>query len=269
MRKAKKIEMNAENYDFQIAMKQNVREKIEPLLYENKFKKSTQRKYVREMDGLIQEICIGVGKHRIRAFALYIPVFLPFDSILEYGIEISSYEASKLLGGEYFKHSYLVDITEDEFHDNRKVLFQHYENELIGRLNDLTYVLKEGILYEMNHKVNSLDNFMNVFWENKEFLGDHSWKTGTELSTHKYIVAVYECLKGEFEEGVIQLKKLRSRIEEDSRNTEDDNEIEEDIKEYINRLLKEEDGKLDKEQLLINYEEICNERRKKYKLLKK
>lgn len=37
MRKVKKIEMNAENYDFQIAMKQNVREKIEPLLYENKF----------------------------------------------------------------------------------------------------------------------------------------------------------------------------------------------------------------------------------------
>lgn len=263
MRKAKKIEMNAENYDFQIAMKQNVREKIEPLLYENKFKKSTQTKYAREMDGVIQKICIGVGKHRMRSFASYIPVFLPYDNLLTYGIEIGYDTVYKLLGEEYTMY-----IGEDEFND-REVLFQHYKNELIGRFDDLVYVIKEGILYEMNHKVNSLDNFMNVFWKNKEFLGDDFWKTCTKLIVHKYIVAVYECLKGEFEEGILQLKKVRSEIEEELRNTEDDNEIEEDIKEYINRLLKEEDGKLDKEKFLINYEEICNERRKKYKLLKK
>lgn len=217
------------------------------------------------MDGVIQKICIGVGKHRMRSFASYIPVFLPYDNLLTYGIEIEYDTVYKLLGEEYTMY-----IGEDEF-DDRKVLFQHYENELIGRFDNLVYVIKEGILYEMNHKVNSLDNFMNVFWENKEFLGNDFWKDGTKSIVYKYIVAVYECLKGEFEEGILQLKKLRSEIEEYLRNADDENslEFEENIKEYINRLLKEEDGEFDKEKFLINYEEICNERRKKYKLLKK
>ncbi len=256
MRKVKKIEFNAENYDFQKAMKQNIREKIEPLLYENQFTKCTQNKYIRERGELIQEILFSPGKHKLKAFASYIPIFLPFDNILNYGIEITGSGGHELLGGKYF-----TTIYEEEW-DDKAIQFRNYKRERLEEFHKLTLSIAEGILPEMNDKINSLDAFIHVFKEGENKFFEHKIQKGLDSGPlHEYIMVVYQCLNEDFEEGILELEKLIDMaiyIQDEK------------LKEYIERLLIPKEGEdiLTKEKFLINYNEICDERRRKYKLLK-
>lgn len=248
----KKIEFTSENYSFKQAMQQDLRDNIQPLLYLNNFNKYSTNKYVRELDNLAQIIAFNVEQDRLKAFAMFVPIFLPTDNILSYGIEITGSSGTELLNGKYF-----TTIYEKEKYD-KHIQFEHYKEQHLDSFNKLILSIEEGILPEMN-VTNSLNQFVQKF-EGKEvrFFG-HKFMSGFQNnSSHRFIICVNKCLNGQFEQGKAELENLKDSL------------IEEEIRKYIERLLLPMDGEdfTTEESFIKHFNEICTERRKKYKLIK-
>lgn len=117
----------------------------------------TPNKYIREVDYIAQFVTFRfeVG---MKAFAAYYPIFVPFDNLLSYGIEITGSSGLKLLGGKYF-----TTIYESEPSDNQ-IRFQHFQEQHIEKLNKIFLSFKEGFIPEFN-EINSLDKFNCSLWQ--------------------------------------------------------------------------------------------------------
>ena len=90
-----------DEYNFKEAMKQNIKENIQPLLLENRFKKYSTNKYIRESNGLLQIITFRIGKDNLRAYASYIPLFVPLDNVLESKLNELGDDGWELVGYQY------------------------------------------------------------------------------------------------------------------------------------------------------------------------
>lgn len=246
-----------ETYDFKKAMKINIKEKINPLLYKNHFKQYSNCKYVREINKIVQFITFKVGADNLKAYAMYFPIFIPFDNILDYGIEITGSSGMYLLNGKYF-----TTIYECEKFD-KSIQFQNYKKYHLNNFDKLILSIREGIIPEMD-SIKCLKDFTNKFQNKQAFFFGHSFRKVIENQAfHKFIFAVCECLYGNFEQGQMNLQELKRYIEEgDKEYTK-----EQQLKEYIKKLLPSEENDGTKESLLFYLNELCDERRKKYKLI--
>lgn len=254
------IEYMTENYKFKKAIQQNIIENIQPLLFENKFIRCSKNKYVREFDNLVQFISFSITKDSLKAFAIYIPIFLPWDNLMNYGIEITGSSGIGLLNGKYF-----TTIYEDNDNDVA-IQLQQYKNEHVPNIEKLILTLKEGILPEMDI-MNSLRCFvdelesLNATFFNYKY--DDYLRNGIP---HKYILAVYKCFNEQYMEGIDELNKILELLN----NSTNISEYENEIKVYIEKILisMECDLSQRKNNFLLCINQLSDERRKKYKLLK-
>lgn len=238
------------NFDFQKVMQKNVQQIIQPILYENQFRKYGKNKYAREADKLIQIIRFNVGKYKLKAFAMYFPLFLPRDDFLCYGTEITN--NFHLLNGNYFSSIYEEELF------NKEIQLQHYKERNIVNFLKLVPLIKEGILPEMN-MIHSLDSFMKKFESQEVYFFKHKFQNNfLNHAIPKSIVSIYHFLKGgQIEQCVSELEALK-------------NEFDKDFANYIEKLLCPSENELviTEKSFLTNFHEICYERRKKYKVLK-
>ena len=252
------VEFVAETYDFKKAMKMNIKEKINPILYENHFKQYSNYKYVREIDKIAQFITFRVGVDSLKTYAMYFPIFIPFDNILDYGIEITGSSGIQLLNGKYF-----TTIYEYEKFD-KSIQLQNYKKYHLNNFDKLVLNIQEGIIPEMD-SIKCLKDFTNKFQNEQTLFFGHSFRKVIENHTfHKFIFAVYECLYGNFKQGQMKLQELKKYIEE-----QEDKEYtrEQQLREYVEKLLPSEENDGTKESLLFYLNELCDKRRKKYKLI--
>jgi hypothetical protein len=260
------INYTAEEYNFNKAMQHNINENIQPLLISHNFTKFSPNKYVRELDGLLQFIYFNVGKERVKAFAFYIPIYFPYDNLLSFGIEITGSSGISLLQGKYFPTLY-----EREKH-NKMIQWEDYNKVHLPNIEKLIYSIKEGILPEKD-RIGSLADFINVLeCERPIFFGEEYDIRSRNGVDHRYIMAVYKCLTEEYGQGVIELKELKRLMEEDVSKGLQPSVINISIKEYLEHFLnsiksQEVYNSAGKEEFKKYFDTICNERRKKYKLL--
>ena len=98
----KEQKISVDNYDFKNLMKQNIKDLLFPKLKQYGFTKSGANIYAREISGLIQIILFNIEKDRLRVFAAYYPIFVPYDYILNYGVEITGSTGIDLLNKKYY-----------------------------------------------------------------------------------------------------------------------------------------------------------------------
>lgn len=247
-----KESFNVEDFEFKKAVKQNIKENVIPLLKAEHFVACTSNKYIREVDYIAQFVLFRFEVDRMKAFAMYYPIFVPFDNILNYGIEITGSSGVELLGGKYF-----TTIFESGPSD-KQIQFQHFQEQHLEKLNKIFLSFKEGIIPEFN-EINSLDKFINKFEdEEPRFFGDRFRNVLRRRPVHEFILGVDYCLNKQFEQGVVELKSL----------------VNDDAEDLISQCAKyllfdqEDQSIVTKEQFVIRLEKICDYMRKKYKLIK-
>ena len=81
------INIEYEQYDFKKAMQENVNKKFAILLKNKGFVKNKKNKFVREKGQVAQIVSFSIGKDRMKAYAIFIPIYVSTDNCLEYGIE--------------------------------------------------------------------------------------------------------------------------------------------------------------------------------------
>ncbi len=181
---------------------------------------------------------------------------LPTDT-LNYGIEVTGWGGSRLLNGKYFTPIYAKEIF------NKAISLDDYYNEQRIRMQKLFLSFKEGILPEMND-INSLDKFIRLFDQSTIFFFGEEFKNTTRYTlSHKYIIDVYTCLKGDFQKGIQELMQFR-----DTLDPTDPQESE--MRKCFDMLLNTRDGEkvVSHESFCENYEALCNERRRKLKIIR-
>lgn len=248
----KEVILNEENFEFKKAVKQNIKENVVPLLKAEHFVAYTLNKYIREVDYIAQFVIFRFEVDRMKAFAAYYPIFVPFDNLLSYGIEITGSSGIKLLGGKYF-----TTIYESEPSDNQ-IRFQNFQEQHLEKLDKIFLSFKEGIIPEFN-EINSFDKFINKFDDAEpKFFGDRFRRHFRNHEVHKYIVSIDHCLNKQFEQGVVELKNLVNDNAEDV------------ISQCAKYLLyaQEGDSVVTREQFVTRLENICDYMRRKYKLIK-
>lgn len=243
----KEQEISVENYDFKKLMKQNIKNLLFPTLNQYGFIKSGANKYARETNGLLQIILFNIEKDRLKAFAAYYPIFVPYDYILNYGIEITGSTGIHLLDGKYY-------TTLMERSESKEKQIEDYYKTILPNFNNIVNAILEGVIPEMEEN-NSLSAFINKFESEKVLFFGHTFDVRfTEQFVHQYIWGVYDCLYNDFHKGIEKLKDMKTVMSESI------------LKECIEQLLNTESEELTKEQFISNLEKIVEERRKKFKL---
>lgn len=242
-------------------MQQLINEDINPILVLNKFKKYKKNAFVREMDNIVQFISFSVRKYDLRVYAFILPIFVPTDSVYNYGIELTGTDGMDLLSGKYF-------TTFCEVEDNIEVQFYKYQNKHKPNFCKLVRNLEEGVLPEMD-RINSLDKLIFTIENDNEKLFGRRYGKGRHICDFDfYIAAVYKCLCGEYCEG----KKNLLQVKYDYEKSGVLEEYEVSRNEYRNiecllSALAEINDETEKN-FRFQYNRICDERRKKYKLIK-
>lgn len=250
------IEYRAEDYNFKKAMQENIKENLEPLLSSKKFIRYGNSKYVREINNLLQIIEFQITKDSLKAFATYLPIYLPWDGLMCFGIEVTG--TKNLKSGEYVSYIY------EENKDNKIFQLQSYKNKHLPLLEKLLLAIKEGILPEMDI-INSLASFMKCLGDMEaSFFGKKYNDRLRNGVVYKYTIAVYKCLTEKYKQGIKELVELKELLGNDSSLS--DPEVE--IQRYINEILISLKGEFPID-FLNTFDRLCNERRRKYKLLKK
>ena len=95
----KPVAFAEENYDFQKAVRQFIRQEIRSLLRDEGFAEYRPCQFARERSGLAQFITFSVQKRQLKVFAYLLPVRSFCDTVMEYGIEITGSSGTGLLGG--------------------------------------------------------------------------------------------------------------------------------------------------------------------------
>ncbi len=236
-----------ENYNFKLVMKQNIEKKLVPVLNNYGFVKFGANKYAREAEGILQIISFRIENDRLKAFAAYYPIFVPYDNLLNYGVELTGTTGSYLLNGKYF-------TTISNFNIAPENQIKNYYQKILPSFDKLLQGILEGVLPEME-QVDSFSKFIEKFEHQQvKFFGHNFDMQLKELPVHRYIFQVYACLHGIFTDGVKKLDDIKRITPED------------EIKDAIQKLLFTEKNTLTKEQFILNLTEIVNARRKKYKL---
>ncbi|WP_294354430.1 hypothetical protein [uncultured Clostridium sp.] len=252
------IDFSMDEYNFKEAMKQNIKENIQPLLLENRFKKYSTNKYIRESNGLLQIITFRIGKDNLRAYASYIPLFVPLDNVLDYGIEITGSSGVNLLNGEFY-----TTIYEREKLDT-KIQLKNYYQEHLTELKKLFVTIKMGVIPEMD-EIDSFECFANrLKSDNVTFFGakyNDAFKNGV---LYEFIMGVFKCISCDFKQGIKELVRLNEWLQ----NYAISSDLE--IKLCLEKLLSFDTSRVNitENEFLDNYADICNKRRKKYKLIK-
>lgn len=240
-------EFSPENYSFKLAMKQNIEKQLVPVLNNYEFVKFGANKYAREVEGILQIISFRIENDRLKAFATYYPIFVPYDNLLNYGVELTGTTGSYLLDGKYFTTISNFNITPEN-------QIKNYYQKILPSFDKLLQGILEGVLPEME-QVNSLSKFIEKFEHQQvKFFGHNFDIQLKELTVHQYIFQVYACLHGPFSDSVQKLDNIK-RIT-----------LESEIQDVIQKLLFTEKNTLTREQFILNLTEIVNARRKKYKL---
>ena len=241
-----------ENYDFKKAMQEYITKEIQPILISYGLKKYSAYKYIRETDALAQIIKFNIGKDIVKAFAVYIPLFLDSDNIMDYGIEITGSSGVSLLNGKFYTTVY----EKEKF--NKSIQLEHYYEQHLPNLKKLTYAIEKGVISEMN-RINSFLLFAEQLQrEDAKFFDRKYNKAFRNGELYKLVMGIFFCLTNKFEQGVEELQVLMK----ESAN--------EEITKIIIRLLQGTNNAmiLDEKEFFFRYKDLCNERRKKYKLLK-
>lgn len=248
----KPVAFTEENYDFQKAVRQFIRQEIRPLLRDEGFAEYRPFQFARERSGLAQFITFSIQKRQLKAFAYFLPVWSFCDTVMEYGIEITGSSGIGLLSGKYF-----TVVFEDEFLD-RAVQFRHFQQEHLPHLGQIVLSLREGVLPEMN-AVASLNALIAILESDSPvFFGRHDRQARTSVYG-RFVEGVYTAAYRDFAQGREQLAAFRESLRVPG---EPDGEMEE----WIDMLLAPSPTASPQEAFRANLERVSEDFRQKHAL---
>ncbi len=237
------IEYESEQYNFKKAMQDNINKSFAEMLLSNGFKKYKANKYAREREQIVHIITFQIEKDRMKVYSMFIPIFVGADYYLEYGIQLTGGEGCRLLDGKYFTTLY------EEEKKNQEVQYKNYCKKHVVALQKIFSAIKEGVIPEMD-EIDSLNKFVSrLKHPDACFFGNTFLPAKRNGWLYKYIVGVYECAYGNFEDGVKILKQIETNDETMLKSLEKLN--------FISR-----------EDFIASYKRFCDEMRKYYKFTK-
>ena len=81
-------------FDFKKEMNKRVREDIRPILKKNGFKMRKPKKYIRERNGLLQEISFEIHQSKLRTWSNFMPLYMPWLGVVNWGTSSSNVDTS-------------------------------------------------------------------------------------------------------------------------------------------------------------------------------
>lgn len=254
------MEITLENYNFKKAMQRLIDDNVLSILTRNNFIKYKKNHFVREKNSIVQIISFWMNPYNLIAYAYVLPIYVPCDYILDYGIELTGTSGCNLLSGKYF-----TTIYEPE-KENLEIQFNHYKNKHKPNFDKLVNNIVKGVLPEMN-RIDSLEKLIFVLENDKETLFGNQYGTNRHINdVDIFIFAVYRCICGEYLKGKKQLLCMKQQLEG---SEELEYEFENNIYRYIEYLLPtiERSDNETSDTFHTRYNRICMEMRKKYKLI--
>lgn len=198
------IDFEYEQYDFKKAMQENINKKFAVLLKSNGFVRYKKNKFVREKNQIAQIVFFSVGKDILKIFAMFIPIYVSTDILLEYGIEVTGSNGYRLLNGKYFTTVY----EPEKF--NKGVQYKNYCEKHKVSLQKIYSAFEEGIIPEMD-EVDSIDKFIaRLEGQNACFFGDQLLPGYNKIYMYEYIIGVYKCINNDFTNGMNILERVQA-----------------------------------------------------------
>lgn len=253
------MEITLENYNFKKAIQQLVTVNVIPVLLSNNFKKYKSNHFVREVDDLVQIISFVIEKYSLRAYAYFLPIYIPCDTSYQYGIEITGTSGWNLLSGKYITTFYEAEKKDTEIQFNNFLQIHKLNFE------KLVNNIKNGVLPEME-RINSLGKFINILENDNEVIFGNKYGRSRHISNIDiFTIAVFRCLSGKYDEGKRQLILLKKQLESSGELKYD---LEKNIYRYIEDILPalDELNEFTYKRFDSKYKIICDEMRIKYRL---
>lgn len=149
-----------DTFDFKKEVKEQIRKDLRPDLYAQGFILNKPTTYMREKDGLLQELYFKVEKGRLRPWASYRPIF-DARPIVNFGTDAiyPSCDSPNPYSG--YKWVFLDDWTCEDSARLRK----NYIEKFLPEFERLRLAIVNGIIPEFN-EINSLDQFITIYHEN-------------------------------------------------------------------------------------------------------
>lgn len=239
----KLIEYECQQYNFKKAMQDNINKSFAEILFKNGFKKYKVDRYARERDQIVQIITFQIEKDRMKVYSMFIPIYVSADYYLEYGIQLTGADGYRLLGGKYFTTLYEEEKKEQE------VQYKNYCEKHRIALQKIFSAIEEGVIPEMD-EIDSLKKFVSRLEQSDAcFFGNAFLPAKRNGWLYQYIVGIYECVYGDFNDGIRILKQIKTNDEAMIKSLEKLN--------FASR-----------EDFMISYKILCDEMRKYYKFIK-
>lgn len=246
--------------DFKRAVKENMEQNIEPILYAKGFVKFRKFGYVREVNGLCQFISFwfgGTGGWKFEADLFYSPIFSPDRYLFSFPVIITDNNDLFEINPRYY-----FGLSKRNLPEKVSKLMECLNEYLIPLLDDIDSF--EKYAEELSKDLKDIRIYRDIL--PRGFGTYFEWDKDVELNQ-----IFNNCLNGDFEKGKKELENFKQFLlekeEERFRLLNDKNVL---IK-FIEDLLtpNENEKELTKESFLEKIEKISMENRIKYKLVKK
>ena len=148
-----------DTFDFKKEIKEQLRKDLRPVLYAQGFILSKPTTYIREKEGLLQELYFKVEKGRLRPWASYRPIF-DTRPIVTFGTDAiyPSCDSPNPYSG--YNWVFLDDWTcEDSTH-----LKNNYMEKFLPEFEKLRLAIVNGIIPDFN-EIKSLDKFITIYYD--------------------------------------------------------------------------------------------------------
>jgi len=251
------IQFTEEDYDFKKALQKNIIKNFQPILYSNKFIKCLKNIYVRELNGLAQFVRFGITRNELEVWATYMPIFIRGVNVVRYGVEITGSSGMDLLDGKYY-----TSIRRNTNGFGQKVELQHYYDEIVPRLEKIIFSIVEGVIPQMD-QMNSFERFVQELQSPTACFFGRKYDYLKGGSIQKLFAAIDMLFKEQFTEGIIELKEIVGDMYANGYQRDPYNDFSEKMLECLDC-----DASQMKNNFQLFMEQVSNEIRKEYKLIK-
>lgn len=182
------------DFNFKKEINKRIREDIRPFLVKNGFKMRKPATYIRERNGLLQEICFVIHKSNLRTWSSFMPLYMPWLNVMTWGT------SSSYVDSEFPDKDLLVgydDVWVSDWPEEKTI--SDYENKALPRFYELTASIKNAIVPEMD-RVSSIEFFLDIV-ESDGFL----WGRRTGRSADDAIIRIGRQTGAERVKSIVEL----------------------------------------------------------------
>lgn len=173
-----------ENVEFKKWIQVQIKNNLIPILNDSDFKKSRANFFVREKDGVVQFLQFELKQSKVKVNGGISPIYFPLQSLPYHGFDLSPAESRLCAMG----------ISVSPSVEGMPVI----TSEAMAKWKELEEIVRNPILAQFE-KISSLDSLMAIASYN---VPDNDNWNGVKW----YAQGVYECLSGNFQKGIEQLR---------------------------------------------------------------